>query len=421
VKKPLVAIISFPGNNCEVESVRAIRESNMEARLFRWNDDRKFLDNCDGYFLPGGFAYEDRGRSGMVAGRDSLLEFLAAKAGEGKAIIGNCNGAQVLIESGLIPLHKGLHMSLARNAIRDGAVWSAPGFLSEWIWITSSCDLERCATSNWKGVMHLPIAHGEGRFTTKDKDLMQDLKRNDQIAFSYCDANGNVGDDPIRTPNGSMFAIAGLCNPAGNVVALMPHPERTPKGKPYFDALRWWLTSKKNIERTMSIRKDTNGGRPVLPARIAKQAELFIDTIIVNNEERTVEQAARRVSPSLRLKQFRYVELGRTSPRDILTSISLFNPHKEVAYVRRGNTMYRWDSTTKKEEPLDSARIEALFSGLMLLRTDEPDTLSSAFGEGSKAGCAYVVKGIDEQALGSRLLEIFANPHASVLEELVSR
>ena len=167
MKTPRIAIVSFPGNNCEVESMRAIRNAGMEAVYFRWNDDVSRLKDIDGYFIPGGFSYEDRGRAGMISARDPILEFIKEEAAKGKVVIGNCNGAQVLIESGLVPNAQGLQMSLAHNAV-DG---EATGFLSEWIWCTPSCAQDRCATSDWTGAMHMPIAHGEGRFTTTDKAL----------------------------------------------------------------------------------------------------------------------------------------------------------------------------------------------------------------------------------------------------------
>ena len=232
-----IAVLSFPGNNCEVESLKAVKQAGMEAVFFKWNDSKENLEGIDGYFIPGGFSYEDRGRSGMVAARDPLLQFLHEENERGKVIIGNCNGAQILVESGLIPLDKGLKMSLARNALSDQSV----GFISEWVWITPTCKRDRCATADWEGVMHLPIAHGEGRFTTKDKDVWKEIKKNDQMAFSYCDASGKVSDDPVVTPNGSEFSIAGICNPAGTVVALMPHPERTENGKPYFESMKRWI------------------------------------------------------------------------------------------------------------------------------------------------------------------------------------
>ncbi|MFH0851824.1 MAG: phosphoribosylformylglycinamidine synthase subunit PurQ [Candidatus Peregrinibacteria bacterium] len=419
--KPRIAVLSFPGNNCEVESLRAVKQAGMEALFFKWNDFREKLKDVDGYFLVGGFAYEDRGRAGMVAARDPLLQFLREEAERGKVIIGNCNGAQVLVESGLIPLDRGLRMSLARNALGNEAV----GFINEWVWITPTCKRECCATSDWEGTMHLPIAHGEGRFTTKDKDIWKELKKNDQMAFSYCDASGKVSNDPIVTPNGSEFAIAGICNPAGNVVALMPHPERTENGKPYFDSMRKWI--EKRASQPSPPPPLPGGERSTswhVPARSPRETEIFISTIITNNEERTVEQAAHRVVPGLKLTQLKYIAPGRAKPEELLARLSFFNPNKETALVRQGGAFYRWESDTKKLVP---AARSPLTDAVTLLKRDEPDTGAGALGEpfdsaqgrGSETGICYICRGISEQELLKReVLEVFANPHASTLERM---
>lgn len=415
---PKIAVVSFPGNNCEVESLRAVKQAGMEAVFFRWNDDRSKLKDVDGYFIPGGFSYEDRGRSGMVAARDSLMEFIGQEAECGKAVIGNCNGAQILMESGLVPIGKHLDMSLARNVVAGATV----GFLSEWVWITPACAADRCVTSGWKGTtrgepfdnaqdrpcrtMHLPIAHGEGRFTTRDKDLLAEMKKNDQIAFRYCDEAGKASEDPMVTPNGAVYAIAGICNPAGNVVALMPHPERTPNGAPYFAAMKKWIESKKGIQKSQRIQRIQRNDQ--LQAAQVISTELFIDTIITNNEERTVEAAARRIEPSLRLKQLKYIPL-KGDPADYLKHIANFNPSKEIAYVRRGKELSCWDSSAKKEESSSSNVLE----GIKLIRHDEP------LESGDDQGICYVINGIDEQKMcSSTMLEIFGNPHASTLTRL---
>ncbi|MSR86883.1 phosphoribosylformylglycinamidine synthase I [Candidatus Peribacteria bacterium] len=402
MKTPRIAIVSFPGNNGEVESMSVIRRVGMEPVFFRWNDDRAILKDVDGYFIPGGFSYEDRGRSGMVAARDPLMEFIASEAEEGKVVIGICNGAQILVESGLIPNGQNLQMCLARNAIttKDG-VRGLP-LLSEWIWITPSCSKDRCATSNWEGVMQIPIAHGEGRFTTQDKDLMEELKKNDQIAFSYCDAEGKISEDPVVTPNGSMLAIAGVCNPQGNVIALMPHPERAPgNGDAYFASMKSWLMKSRTSKKSMISKKDVDA--PVtLPVRSVQNPEIFIETIITNNEERTVEQAARRIAPSLRLKQWKYLCVPEKQVKAVLADLTLFNANKERAFIKQGN-----DGT------------EFIGKRTVLIRRDIPDTGAASLGQGTETGIAYGIEGISEQELCSiKLLEVFANPHASVLERL---
>lgn len=423
-----IAVLSFPGNNCEVESLRAVKQAGMEAVFFKWNDSKEKLRDIDGYFIPGGFSYEDRGRSGMVAARDPLLQFLHEENERGKVIIGNCNGAQILVESGLIPLDQGLQMSLARNALGNEAV----GFINEWVWITPTCKRDRCATSDWEGTtcgerrrtMHLPIAHGEGRFTTKDKDVWKELQGNDQMAFSYCDASGTVSDDPVTTPNGSGFAIAGLCNPAGNVVALMPHPERTPNGAPYFASMKRWIERHAPPpspgESGAAGERGVRGGEAEpwhIPTRAPRQTEIFIGTIITNNEERTVEQAARRVLPNLTLTQLKYIAPERTRAESLLSRLSFFNPNKETAIVRQAGVYSRWDSDGRKLVPVSQS---PLADAVTLLRRDEPDTGASGLGQASETGICYICRGVAEPELLRReVLEVFANPHASTLERMV--
>jgi phosphoribosylformylglycinamidine synthase len=403
--QPRIAVVSFPGNNCEVESMRAVKQAGMDAIFFRWNDDREKLASVDGYFIPGGFSYEDRGRSGMVAARDPLMDFIGQEAERGKVVIGNCNGAQILIESGLVPLGKHLDMSLARNVVSGKGV----GFLSEWVWIMPACSEDRCVTSHWKGAMHLPIAHGEGRFTTRDKDLLGELQHNDQIAFRYCNEHAVASEDAMVTPNGSLYAIAGICNEAGNVVALMPHPERTPAGAPYFASLRRW------IERSKSSRESRASGKAssspmVLQAASFVPVELFIDTVITNNEERTVEAALRRIEPELSLKQLKYIPLAG-DPGAYLRHIAHFNPNKEVAYIRRGRILTKWNAALKQEDPSTSS----VLHGSLILRRDEP------FEREGDPGLCYVLEGISEQKMcSSSLLEILSNPHASTLMRLAS-
>jgi phosphoribosylformylglycinamidine synthase len=360
----------------------------------------------------------------MVAGRDPLMAFLAERAEEGKVIIGHCNGAQVLVESGLIPLGAELRMSLARNVIRTKSGRKSPGFLNEWVWITRSCARERCATSDWEGPMHLPIAHGEGRFTTNDPDVFIELRKSDQIAFSYCDAEGRVSEDPSVTPNGSMHAIAGICNPAGNVIALMPHPERTANGDPYFASMKRWfdrpvVASSVESSHRQCSRSSRFAPLPVRRMQKACQTEIFIETIIVNNEERTLEMLAKKTLPKLSLRQFRYIAIPSRDPRPILRDISMFNPHKERAYVRTEKKLYVWNNDRKKLEPCADPGV---LSGIALLRQDVPDIHAKNVGKGSETGICSVCSGVTEADLSPpHVREIFANPHASTLRFIVCR
>ncbi len=416
---PRIAIVSFPGNNGEVESMRVIRRNGMEPVFFRWNDDRSILKDVDGYFIPGGFSYEDRGRSGMVAARDPLMDFIKSEAETGKVVIGICNGAQVLVESGLIPNAQGLQMCLARNAIATPDGVKGLPLLSEWVWIKRSCARGRCATAFWDGVMQIPIAHGEGRFTTKDKDLLVELQKNDQIAFQYCDADGNVSDDPEITPNGSMLSVAGICNPEGNVIALMPHPERAQgNGEKYFASMVQWIgeRSERSQKGQKSQRKVVSQNHMQLPVRSSKNVEVFIETIITNNEERTVEQAARRVAPTLKLKQWKYFSVPEETISKLFSDLTVFNANKEKAIIKRGEKLTHWIASSKSEQQMSS---DSFKSKTVLLRRDIPDTGAGSLGEQSETGVAYGIGNISDQELHSaNLLEVFCNPHASTLERL---
>lgn len=141
--------------------------------------------------------------------------------------------------------------------------------------------------------------------------------------------------------------------------------------------------------------------------------EIFIDTIITNNEERTVEQAARRLEPSLRLKQYRYVGLREDRAKELLSSLSFFNPSKERAFVRVHGEFHRWNAEKKK---MDKAA-QPILKGIALLRRDEPDTEGARLG--GETGVCYDCADIEAKNLfRSDVCEVFCNPHSSVLEKL---
>lgn len=221
--KAKIAVIYFPGNNCENESVRACIACGMDADLLRWNTSED-LNRYNGFIIPGGFSYEDRVRAGAIASKDSVMERIKDEAKKGKAVLGICNGAQILVESGMIPgLKDKVEMALAPN--RNPFV---SGYYCTWVYVKNTGKRKTAFNSELKKdeVMHMPIAHGEGRFTTNDRSLLNELIKNDQILFRYCDMHGNITDKFPVNPNGAIYNIAGLCNREGNVMAIMPHPER---------------------------------------------------------------------------------------------------------------------------------------------------------------------------------------------------
>ncbi len=226
---PQVALVQFPGSNCEQETKRAAEAAGLTVAMFRWNRDPALLRHYDAYLVGGGFSYQDRVRAGAIATKEPIVRTLFEEAMNGKPVLGICNGAQVLVEAGLVPgLQPGkVEMALAPNrADPEGRI---AGFCCKWTFLRLASKPGRCAFTRAlpPGVVWpVPIAHGEGRFTTREEGLVERLFENDQVVFQYCTAAGEVVDDPRVNPNGALANAAGVCNPDGNVLALMPHPER---------------------------------------------------------------------------------------------------------------------------------------------------------------------------------------------------
>ncbi|CAI2653234.1 Phosphoribosylformylglycinamidine synthase subunit PurQ [Apilactobacillus kunkeei] len=194
------AVISFPGSNCDMDMYYAVRDSlNEDVDLV--TSDATNLDGYDGVLIPGGFSYGDYLRSGAVARFAPVMESVKEMATEGKPVLGVCNGFQILTEANLLP------GSLQHNTSME--------FISDWSKLrVQNNDTMFTDQYEESEVIDIPIAHGEGNYYCDDETLAQ-LKANDQIVFTYED-----------NPNGSCDSIAGVVNEQGNVLGMMPHPER---------------------------------------------------------------------------------------------------------------------------------------------------------------------------------------------------
>ncbi len=229
---PRVALIQFPGSTCENETRLAAQAAGLDCEVFRWNLNPAALQDFEGYIIGGGFSFQDRVRAGAIAAKQPLMRTLFREVTEqGKPCLGIGNGAQILVETGLLPgLAPGqVQMGLAPNSYDVSQ--RIAGFCCRWVYLKHACAQGRCALTSEMpagAVIPLPIAHGEGRFVTCDPEVLAQLQANDQIVWQYCDAAGQLEADEGEAinPNGSLAQIAGLCNPAGNVLGLMPHPQR---------------------------------------------------------------------------------------------------------------------------------------------------------------------------------------------------
>ena len=195
-----VAVVVFPGSNCDRDMFHVLTDVfNLKTHYF-WHQD-KLPNDIDAVVLPGGFSYGDRLRAGVIAANSPIISDVKKLANSGIPILGVCNGFQILVESGLLP---GV---LLKN--------TSLNFMCEWTNLIVNNNNTPFTNKLKVGQkIPIPIANGEGRYFA-DKKLLSELKNNNQIVFSY-----------QNRVNGSTEQIAGICNKEGNVVGMMPHPER---------------------------------------------------------------------------------------------------------------------------------------------------------------------------------------------------
>ena len=220
-----IAVLQLPGVNCEHETARALGTAGLQAEVVRWT--RRDLDDFDGFVLPGGFSFQDRVRAGAVAAREPALAAVVRAAHDGRPVLGICNGAQVLIEAGLVPDLQGegrIEMGLAPNAMPG-----RQGYYCTWVYTAPTARGRDSAFGLGFGpgeVIPVLAAHGEGRFVTRDPAVAAALAATEIAAFRYVAPDGSPARGFPLNPNGSTADAAGVMNTAGNVLAFMPHPER---------------------------------------------------------------------------------------------------------------------------------------------------------------------------------------------------
>jgi phosphoribosylformylglycinamidine synthase len=213
------AVVVFPGSNCDRDCFHVISRVLGAPVEYVWHRDTD-LKGADCVVLPGGFSYGDYLRTGAIAKMSPVMDAVAEFADNGGPVLGICNGFQVLLETGMLPgamlRNKSLNFickdTYLRSSAKNGASPRTP-FTSTLV-SSDSGDGE---------VIKLPIAHAEGNYFIDD-DGLAELRQNDQIVFEYCSKDGEVSEE--FNENGSVANIAGICNREGNVVGMMPHPER---------------------------------------------------------------------------------------------------------------------------------------------------------------------------------------------------
>ncbi|HUO52630.1 MAG TPA: phosphoribosylformylglycinamidine synthase subunit PurQ [Gemmatimonadaceae bacterium] len=202
-------IVTFPGSNCDYDAHHAVTDQLGAEAVYLWHKAHD-LEGADVIILPGGFSYGDYLRSGAIARFSPIMREVAEHARKGGPVVGICNGFQVLCEAGLLP------GALLRNDVLQ--------FRGETV-IVRVENADTMFTHRYRAgqLLRIPIAHGDGRFTADERTLDR-LEGEGHVVFRYADAGGQV--TPAANPNGSMRGIAGIVSAEGNVIGLMPHPER---------------------------------------------------------------------------------------------------------------------------------------------------------------------------------------------------
>jgi phosphoribosylformylglycinamidine synthase subunit PurQ / glutaminase len=229
-----VAVVQFPGSNCDQDCLRALRDGIGMESEFLWHKETS-VSRFDAVVIPGGFSYGDYLRCGAIARFSPIMKAIIAAADNGMPVIGVCNGFQILCEAGLLPgaliRNKSLHFVCRQILIR-----------TEVIDTPFTADLDK------KRLLKIPVAHGEGSYFA-DPQTLGLLNSQSRVVFRYVDRLGKATEE--ANPNGSLENIAGICSENRNVLGMMPHPDRawdsrlgSEDGKLIFESLA------KNLERT---------------------------------------------------------------------------------------------------------------------------------------------------------------------------
>jgi len=203
-------VIIFPGSNCDHDAYWTIQHVARQPVTFLWHESHD-LQNCDAVIVPGGFAYGDYLRTGAIAKFSPVMESVRKFAAGGGIVLGICNGFQILCESGLLPgaLMRNTGLKYICKDVQLRVENSETPFTNA------------CARGE---VLTIPIGHMEGNYYC-DPQTLDQLRRGNRVVFRYCSPAGEVS--VAANPNGSLDNIAGICSPEGNVVGMMPHPERS--------------------------------------------------------------------------------------------------------------------------------------------------------------------------------------------------
>jgi len=363
-----IAIVQFPGSNTERETFMACRRSGLNPVEFLWNETHEKLTNCAGYIIIGGFSYEDRSRAGVIASLDPIINIIKAESQKGKPVLGICNGAQILIESGLVPgvNNYALCAALTDNKrVINGDVLGT-GYYNSWANITCVVDPNQTAFTrhlDTSTFIRVPFAHAEGRFIIPD-DLLTTLINNNQTPFRYCDDSGNIINEFPVNPNGSVYNAAAVCNPSGNVMAMMPHPERTPNGDVIFKSMAEYIKEERN-NKMLPLDYEPHKYSIQQYSSDPKGVEWLVNMIITDNEAISVHNALAHLDIPVTVQRMTHWEIiadNKTSSlqNELIESGELFNSNKEFIADNKPNNNSATFLVRQKEDMLGRQKQQSL-------------------------------------------------------------
>ena len=363
-----IAVIQFPGSNTERETFMACHRAGLNPTEFLWNQPLSQLSEFNGYIIVGGFSYEDRSRAGVIAALDPIMQQIKVEAEAGKPVLGICNGAQVLVESGLVPGLENNRVGVAltdNKRIKQSHVVGV-GYYNTWANLKISTDPKRCAftrTSEPEDIIKIPLAHGEGRFVIP-AELLEKMIANNQTVYRYCDEDGNIIDEFPINPNGSIYNLAAVCNPSGNVMAMMPHPERTVNGDEIFSSMKDFIDNN-NPTTSHALNFDQQKYEIKSYTSTENSDEWVIDLIITDNGAISVQNALVRLGYDITLTRQTHWEIETNkSPSLAMKKIDatgeLYNSNKEFITKINQKKNTRSFLVRQKEDVLGRSKLEIL-------------------------------------------------------------
>ena len=332
-----IGVVQFPGSNTERETYLAVKRAGMHPIEILWNSGLKSIQRCHGYIISGGFSFEDRSRAGVIASLEPIMDVLKNESEQGKPILGICNGAQILVESGLVPggLNNQTTVALADNKRIVSGQRIGTGYFNDWANLKLSVPKKNNAFTihlDEKEILNIPFAHAEGRFIIP-KILLNELIQNGQTVFRYCDSDGKVSNEFPINPNGSDYNLAAISNTSGNLLAMMPHPERTSYGDKLFSSMKEYIEKEIHFDKVeLSYQDSKEKFSHYIKNKNSKT--WIVDLVITDNEAITVQNALQKKGFEVLVTKQQHWEITHSeNAEDILKLIEntgeLFNSNKE--------------------------------------------------------------------------------------------